>query len=67
VTKLFTHQVQLSPDLERSSATPVQFLPSALLSWRAPIIARDGMPNAGRKVFDDTVIKTQQNLTQPVR
>jgi hypothetical protein len=47
---LFTHQVQYSAESERTGITPAQFLPSMMLSWRAPIMARDQRPEAGRKL-----------------
>jgi len=55
-------------EAERSGATPVQFLPSAMLAWRAPIMARAGLPaKIVLKTFDDHITLRPRALFQPAR
>jgi hypothetical protein len=49
VAKSIANQTHNPKAAERAIATPAQFLPSMMLSWRTPIMARAGLP-AGRKV-----------------
>jgi hypothetical protein len=44
VTKPATIKAPYATEPQQPATTPVQFLPSALLSWRAPIMARHGLP-----------------------
>ena len=43
VAKLFSHQALTIAEAERAGDMPVQFLPSTMLSWRAPTMAREGL------------------------
>jgi hypothetical protein len=67
VTKLFTPQMASNAHPEHSTVTPVQFLPSTMLSWRTPIMARSGLPaTAGRKTrFLEAAIARQPKASQP--
>jgi hypothetical protein len=46
----------LLPSIESESLTPVQFLPSEMLAWRAPIMTRrrpaEPRPEPARKALD---------------
>ena len=42
VAKLFSYQVPGRAEAERAVDMPVQFLPSTMLSWRAPGMTREG-------------------------
>jgi hypothetical protein len=44
VAKLSPTPTRISTNTERAGPTPAQFLPSMMLSWRTPIMARHGLP-----------------------
>lgn len=44
VTKPRSHQVKYAVEAGAAGATPAQFLPSTMLSWRAPIMPRRNAP-----------------------
>jgi hypothetical protein len=68
VAKLYTNPSMTRTEAEGSGATPVQFLPSAMLAWRTPIMARAGLPaKIVLKTFDDQITVRQNVLFQPAR
>jgi len=44
VTKPATNEAPYNAEAEQSITTPVQFLPSTMLSWRTPAMAKLGAP-----------------------
>jgi len=66
VTKIYQQPVPTIAQ-EQSAATPVQFLPSTMLSWRMPIMAVSGLPaTAGRKMpYAESLVIRQTELRQP--
>ncbi len=67
MANLIIQELKYGADAERSGATPVQFLPSMMLSWRKPIMAIHGLPaKAIRKAaLDGSIMLPRQAVRQP--